>query len=127
LVIFGVSVKTPARCYSESPLTATWTPAIPADGSYQVYARWVAAGSHASNAPYTIKHSAGSATVLVNQRVNGGQWILLGTYTFSAGTAGTVTLTDKANGTVIADAVKLVPTGGGVSRVIHGTTGLDNH
>jgi len=65
--------------------------------------------------------------VLVNQRVNGGQWILLGTYTFSAGTAGTVTLTDKANGTVIADAVKLVPTGGGVSRVIHGTTGLDNH
>jgi RHS repeat-associated protein len=76
----------------------------------------VAAGSHASNAPFTIKHSTGSATVLVNQRLNGGQWMLLGTYTFSAGTAGTVTLTDKANGTVIADAVKLVPTGGGTTQ-----------
>jgi RHS repeat-associated protein len=76
----------------------------------------VAAGSHASNAPFTIKHSTGSATVLVNQRLNGGQWMLLGTYTFNAGTAGTVTLTDKANGTVIADAVKLVPTGGGTTQ-----------
>jgi len=95
---------------------AVWTPNLPSAGSYQVYARWVAAGSHARNAPFTIKHSAGSATVLVNQRLNGGQWILLGTYSFSAGTAGTVTLTDKANGTVIADAVKLVPTGGGTTQ-----------
>jgi RHS repeat-associated protein len=95
---------------------AVWTPTVPTTGSYQVYARWVAASTHASNAPFAIKHSSGTTTVAVNQRTNGGQWILLGTYTFNAGTTGTITLTDKANGTVIADAVKLVPTTGGTTQ-----------
>jgi RHS repeat-associated protein len=89
---------------------ATWTLTVPANGSYQVDARWVAASAHASNAPYTITHAAGSTTVTKSQRTNGGQWVLLGTYNFVTSTPAKVTLTDKANGTVIADAVKLVAT-----------------
>jgi len=88
---------------------ATWTITIPQTGSYQVYARWVASSSHASNAPYSIKHATGTTTVAVSQQTNGGTWRLLGTYTFNAGSA-TVTLTDKANGTVIADAIRILGT-----------------
>lgn len=97
---------------------ATWTVNVPTTGTYQVYARWVAASTHASNAPFTVKHSTGSQTLAVNQRTSGGQWYLLGSYAFSAGTAGSVTLTDQANGTVIADAVKLVATSGGTTSEV---------
>jgi RHS repeat-associated protein len=97
---------------------AVWTPNLPTTGSYQVYARWVAASSNASNAPFTITYSTGSTTVSVNQRSNGGQWMLLGTFPFNSGTAGMVTLTDKANGTVIADAVKFVPITGGTTQEV---------
>jgi hypothetical protein len=44
----------------------------------------------------------------VNQKTGGFQWNLLGTYTFAAGTSGSVELSDDANGYVIADAVKFV-------------------
>ena len=97
---------------------AVWTVNVPSTGTYQVYARWVAASSNASNAPFTVKHSTGSQTIAVNQRVSGGQWMLLGSFAFTAGTAGSVTLTDKANGTVIADALKLVATSGGTTSEV---------
>ena len=97
---------------------AVWSLNVPTTGTYQVYARWVAASTHASNAPFTVKYSGGSQTIAVNQRTNGGQWMLLGSFAFSAGTAGSVTLTDKANGKVIADAVKLVATSGGTTSEV---------
>lgn len=111
---YGSNYRTNAKGSGKDK--AVWTPTVPTAGSYQIYARWVAASTNASNAPYTIKYSTGSAAIAVNQRLNGGQWMLLGTYTFNAGTTGTITLTDKANGTVIADAVKLVPTSGGTTQ-----------
>jgi hypothetical protein len=45
----------------------------------------------------------------VNQEINGGQWNLLGTFPFIAGTSGHVVLSDDANDYVIADAIKFVP------------------
>jgi RHS repeat-associated protein len=75
----------------------------------------VAASTHASNAPFTIKYSGGSKTIAVNQRSNNGQWMLLGSFSFVTGTPGSITLTDNANGTVIADAVKLTATTGGTT------------
>ncbi|MFO1352711.1 MAG: RHS repeat-associated core domain-containing protein [Gammaproteobacteria bacterium] len=89
--------------------TFAWKPTVTSAGSYRLYARWVAAASHATNATYTVTHSAGATPVTVNQQQNGGQWNLLGTFNFSS-TAATITLSDQANGTVIADAVKLVST-----------------
>ncbi len=100
---------------------AVWTLNVPSTGSYQVYARWVAASTHASNAPFTIKYSGGSKAISINQRTSGGQWMLLGSFAF---TAGSVTVTDNANGTVIADAIKLTATTGGTTseavRYLHG-------
>ena len=89
---------------------ATWTANLTAAGNYAVYAWWGAAGNRVSNAPYAIATAAGTSTVTVDQKVNGGKWNLLGTYAFNAGAA-TVTLAHPG-GTGLwssADAVRFVP------------------
>jgi hypothetical protein len=76
-------------------------------GTYRVYARWTAHANRATNVPFTIVRSQGSSTVIQNQRVNGGQWVLLGTFTFAAGSSGYVQIgTAGTDGYVVADAVK---------------------
>jgi Tfp pilus tip-associated adhesin PilY1 len=93
---------------------ATWTPDIPAAGDYDVYARWHAADNHSQNVPYTVNYATGSDTVTVDQRLNGAEWVQLGTYSFDAGTGGNVTITYTRSGDndrVCADAVKFAPAG----------------
>jgi len=100
---------TATYCYhtpGDGSCTATWTPHLNAAGEYNVYARWVSSPSAASDAPYTIYYDAGSVTVPVDQGTNGGQWNLLGTYQFAAGSSGYVVLGDNADGYVMADAVR---------------------
>ncbi|MBN1378392.1 MAG: RHS domain-containing protein, partial [Gammaproteobacteria bacterium] len=83
----------------------SWTPNL--SGEYQIYARWTSHANRASNATYTITHSAGTDNISVNQKQNGGVWNLLGTYTLD--TSSTITLTDDADGYVIADGIQFVP------------------
>lgn len=90
--------------------SATFTPDIPGVRSYTVYARWPAGKNRATVVPIDINHAGGTTTVTVNQRENNNAWVLLGTYTFDAGTGGNVRIrNDGANGYVMADAVRLVP------------------
>jgi len=91
------------------PNGATWTPNVPQAGTYQVYAWWTAGSNRATNATYTVTNAQGSAAVPVNQQASGGTWNLLGTFTLAPGSTDTITLTDQANGYVIADAIRLVP------------------
>ena len=94
--------------------TASWEipgSQIPQTGSYKVYAKWPASSQHATDAPYSVTHAGGTSTVTANQRVNGGQWNLLGTYTFNSGTTYKVELSDAvAAGKVAADAIYVVST-----------------
>ena len=92
--------------------TATWTPNLPTSCYYNVYAWWVDGSNRATNAPYSINHASGSATFYVNQSTGGGQWNILGSYSFNAGTGGNVVLTDNAeSGKVVsADAIKFAQT-----------------
>lgn len=87
----------------------TWSPKPTTTDQYMVYARWTSSSTRATNARYTINYNGGSAVVIANQQANGGTWNLLGTYSFKAATTYAITLTDQANGVVIADAVMLVP------------------
>ncbi|MDH3970492.1 MAG: RHS domain-containing protein, partial [Rhodospirillales bacterium] len=88
--------------------SASFAPALPAAGTYRVYARWTQRANRASNAPFTVHHAGGSTTVRVNQEVNGGIWVLLGAFDMAPGQNHRVVLTDDANGFVIGDAVKFV-------------------
>ncbi|GAA3561375.1 exo-alpha-sialidase [Kribbella ginsengisoli] len=89
-----------------------YRPAIPGDGRYEVLVSYTADPNRASNAKYAVRHATGTTTVTVNQRVRAtpdnrtGEWLPLGIFTFKAGLAGYVQLTDAADGFVIADAVR---------------------
>ncbi|MPZ29100.1 MAG: DNRLRE domain-containing protein, partial [Micromonosporaceae bacterium] len=86
--------------------TFRWRLTVPASGDYEVFVRY-AAGT-ATDAPYTITHAGGAATVPVDQTQQVGEWVSVGSYAFDEGIDHDVTLATSADGTVVADAVKLV-------------------
>jgi hypothetical protein len=49
-----------------------------------VYAWWPALPGNATHTAYDIHNAAGVTTVRVNQAQRGGQWNLLGTFSFAA-------------------------------------------
>lgn len=62
--------------------------------------------NRATNIPEDIAHAGGTSSTTINQQ-GGGQWNLIGTYAFNAGSGGSVIVrTDGANGFVTADAVR---------------------
>jgi hypothetical protein len=83
-------------------------PTLPSSSTYNVYLNWVSHDNRASNVPVTITYDGGSTTVTVNQQENG-DWVLLGTFPFVAGTSGSVLIeTTDTDGYVIADAAAWV-------------------
>jgi hypothetical protein len=98
----------PNSLYSKST-GATFTFQLPLSqaGPYDVYLWWTQWPSRLTNVPVDIVNSAGTASIFVNQQVNGGQWNLVGGWDF--GTTATITIKSVGGGTVCADAVKLVP------------------
>ncbi len=88
-----------------------YTPNILTAGAYDVSEWHPAGGNRTTDAPYVISSDGGTTTVSVNQKNNGGQWNLLGTFNFAAGINGNVRITDgysDGNPVVIADALKFV-------------------
>ncbi|MER7363811.1 exo-alpha-sialidase [Nonomuraea wenchangensis] len=90
-----------------------WRPVVPRAGDYEVQVSYTAHENRASNAPYTVTHAGGTTVVRVDQRKpgtpepRGGSWVSLGTFRMAAGLAA-IELSDAADGTVIADAVRLI-------------------
>jgi RHS repeat-associated protein len=96
-----------------------WTPTISASGSYDVYARWVASSANAGAADYVVTHASGTSTVTVNQKQNGGQWVKLGTYSFTPSAGHKVELLGSHDGRVIADSIRLVAAGAGAGNLVY--------
>jgi hypothetical protein len=118
------------RYTDEVGATATFTPDFPEAGTYEVYAWWNCWTGRDQFAKITITYDGGTDTIYRNQRADVddvplcpnpgdpaspccGQWILLGSYPFAAGMAGSVTIErhddppDPSNGaSTVADAVK---------------------
>jgi hypothetical protein len=87
--------------------SATWIVNVPTEGSWEVFARWTSYRTRGTDVPYTVGHKYGSTVVRVNQQVLGGVWFSLGVYSFDVGAA-SVMLSDDADGSVCADAIKIV-------------------
>ncbi|MEV4136176.1 FAD-dependent oxidoreductase [Dactylosporangium sp. NPDC049742] len=86
-----------------------FTPSLPSSGAWTVQLRWTAHTNRASNVPVDVVHTGGVTTHTVDQRTSGGQWVPLGTFQFTAGSAGSVLIrTEQTNGYVIADAARFV-------------------
>ncbi|HID96599.1 MAG TPA: hypothetical protein EYP57_00145 [Thermodesulfobacteriaceae bacterium] len=71
--------------------TARWTPNIPNEGDYDVYAWWDYWPTRDTNACYRIHHAGGTTNCIrVNQQENASSFNLLGRYHFNQGTDGYV-------------------------------------
>lgn len=99
---------------------ATFVPDLPRAGRYEVLIWWGTSPDGATNAPHTVHHLSGTTAVQVNMRGpagEGGVWYSLGTYDFAAGTAGSVVISDDADGYVVADAVRFLEVGSASSTM----------
>jgi hypothetical protein len=85
-----------------------WTPDLPVTGQYEVWVWWTSRSTRSPQARYKITHANGISRLTRDQRSGGGQWQLLGTYSFTAGTVGSVMVSDANGGVVSADAVRFV-------------------
>src|SRR3979411_1580809 len=88
--------------------SVSWPFPAGSPGRYEVFARWTSGPNRATNATYLINSNAGQANVGVTQKNNGGAWQSLGSFDFQQGKNQGITLTDKADGVVVADAIRFV-------------------
>jgi hypothetical protein len=97
--------------WAKGTKSVRFTPNLPAAGEYDVFLWWSASSNRATNVPVDVTYSGGTDLIEVNEQLDGSQWNLLGTYNFTAGTAGNVLIANTGtNGYVFADAVKFVST-----------------
>ena len=82
----------------------------PARDSYRVYGSWPADPDYNAKTIFKIRTAGGWVNRAVNQKINGGRWIYLGTYTLRASDSYRVQVSSKSpgRGRIIADAVKIV-------------------
>ena len=88
-----------------------FTPNIVEPGIYQVHEFHPATAAHTTNAAYLVTFDGGSEAILVNQKVNGTKWNLLGAFQLATGTAANLRITDafpEPTQIVGADAVMFV-------------------
>jgi N-acetylmuramoyl-L-alanine amidase len=96
------------RTPGDGSSSVAWPFPNAAAGRYEVFTRWTAGPNRATNATYQINSNGGAATVAVNQKSNGASWQSLGSFDFQPSKGQGIVLTDKADGVVVADAIRFV-------------------
>jgi hypothetical protein len=83
---------------------------LPAPATYEVFVWYPARSDYNSATPGVIATPGGNTTVRVNQQLNGGRWVSLGSFTLNAGSYNVVGVSrwSGSAGYIIADAVKLI-------------------
>jgi hypothetical protein len=99
--------------------TAEWMPNFPESGNYAVYVSYKSLENSAKDVHYSVLHKGGKTDFIVNQRMDGGTWLYLGTFNFGKGKnqSGKVIISNQSSedGKIItADAVKF---GGGMGNI----------
>jgi hypothetical protein len=74
---------------------AVWRPQLRTEGLYEIFA--YIPFSNATEARYVVTSASGQQTVVVNQKNVRDAWVSLGSFVFSAGTAGSVRLGDASS------------------------------
>ena len=85
-----------------------FTPDLPTEGQYDIYLYWIKHPNRATNVPVEVMHQGGTATLVLNQRSQGG-WVKVFTGRFAAGRAGSLLIRNGGtDGYVVADAARWV-------------------
>ncbi|HEY2741608.1 MAG TPA: N-acetylmuramoyl-L-alanine amidase [Gaiellaceae bacterium] len=98
---------------SRTAAPASFRLAIPAAGDYAVYGWWLAERKRNPAVPVGIATVTGWHWLTVNERMAGGRWVYLGTFTLPAGKGWDVRIArnSQATGRIAADAVMAEPVG----------------
>ncbi|MEJ5306113.1 MAG: M14-type cytosolic carboxypeptidase [Ignavibacteria bacterium] len=88
-----------------------WTSPLLSEGKYLVYAMWQDLATSATNAEYQINTSNYFKVKKVNQQQNGGLWNLLDSVIVSNNDQIKVRLLAKGDGTITADAIRIIYAG----------------
>lgn len=100
---------------------AVWQPTFSKKTRLAVYVSYQTVDNSVDDAHYTVFHQGIATEFIVNQRMGGGTWVYLGTFTFDAGNSidNSVMLTNQSRrkGVVTADAVRF---GGGMGNIERG-------
>lgn len=103
---------TPARLaqVGDNNNRAEFTLNLPAAGTYNISAWWVAASDRARNTPYIVYHANGVDTIRFDQSVNGLKWNTLGSFTFTGTSSDKVVVSNKATGgsVICVDALRIL-------------------
>ena len=123
----GTARKTAATSRQRSAIEAVYQPNFPETGSYAVYVSYQSLPNSVDDALYTVYHRGQQTTFRVNQRMGGGTWVYLGTFSFDKGcdefNRVVVSNLSDTKGVVTTDAVRF---GGGMGNIRRGdrTSGL---
>ncbi len=100
--------------WSRNGNTYTWTFTATESGNHDVSMWWTEWPSRGSSIPVSIEHASGTDTVIINQKVNGGRWNSIGSFSFVSGLSYAITITAVPGPqSTCADAVRFVYNDGG--------------
>jgi lysophospholipase L1-like esterase len=91
--------------------SAVFTATLPRTGRYRVAIAYATGPNRATNAPITVAHAGGTATVLLNEQKKTSPYAFapIGEYHFNAGESASVTFTNQgSNGAVMVDSVRWI-------------------
>jgi hypothetical protein len=69
---------------SEETASASWVPDIPQSGEYAVYVSYQTLSESTDKALYSVFHNGGKTDFVVNQKIGGGTFTYLGTFSFTS-------------------------------------------
>ncbi|MBA2376367.1 MAG: N-acetylmuramoyl-L-alanine amidase, partial [Rubrobacter sp.] len=84
---------------------------IPRRGRYRIWARWPAHADYNPRTMFRVRSATGISGRAIDQRRNGGKWVSLGVYDMLAGDNWSVEVARRTGGkgTIVADAIRVVP------------------
>lgn len=105
--------------------TASWSANFPKEDEYAVYVSYQSLPQSANDVTYTVNHKGGSDKFKINQKMGGGTWIYLGTFSFDKGAQSLPVveisnLSKSDNSVITADAVKIGGGFGNIARKVQG-------
>lgn len=112
---------------------ASWTLAVPSDGSYALYVSFASGSNRVRDAHYRIRHAGGEVDLRIDQTIDGYTWRYLGTFRFRQGTdpaRGSIALlNDTQDVGVLYASLDAVRIGGGMGEIDrgNGVTGRPRH